>query len=83
MKEVTKLPEFCYYLLPTDMADTSKKNISPVIIKRGEKGYYQTDYNWNKEFAQKAADDLNLRLGATPEIVQDMVLKSMFHWKRI
>ena len=78
-----KLPELCYGIL------NSTNEI--IILKRGEKGYYPTDYNpaktFNKKFknfteARKAAEtwcnELNEGLGVTKAQRKAMEVGSMF-----
>jgi hypothetical protein len=62
------LPELCYSRL------VSTGEI--IIIKRGEKGYHQTDLD--EKFTN--ADLLNKRRGITKQQEQAMVYGSMFSW---
>lgn len=79
----TKLPESCYSVLNTTN--------EIIIVKRGETGYYLTDYNpaetFNKKYkdfleARKAAetwcDELNEGLGVTKAQRKAMEVGSMF-----
>lgn len=78
----SELPKFCYAFLPSDQNNPRRKVIRPIIIKRGEYGYHQTNWDWNAEHAQEALDSVNGRLGVTKEQVDQMFIKSMFHWPR-
>jgi hypothetical protein len=64
------LPELCYALLETEKR--------AIIIKRGEKGYYQTD--WPDGYTQEMIDNLNQRLGVTKAQAEAMHVGSMFGW---
>ena len=67
------LPEMCFSVLP----DTGQL----ICIKRGESGYYPSDWNTNdKERNIQIADDANESLGVTPEQRQAMEVGSMFGW---
>lgn len=75
----SQLPELCYGFLPSDrISDTP--TISPIIIKRGESGYYQTDYAWNREHAEAALKKCNEGLGVSVEIADLMMVRSMSQW---
>lgn len=73
-----KLPESCYGVLSTDN--------TIIIIKRGETGYYKTDWpstGIGSEAYQKAIDwakELNDGLGVTPAQAEAMKVGSMFGW---
>lgn len=82
MKTKTQLPDLCYGLLETEMRNPSLKTVTPIIIKRGEKGYYRTNWDWNKEHAIAALADCNAGLGVTPDVAKDMMGQSMFGWRR-
>lgn len=62
------LPEHCYATLPTTG--------EIIIIKKGEKGYYQTHI----EGGQKVADQLNERLQVSKAQEAAMVAGSLFGW---
>lgn len=67
------LPELCFSVLP----DTGQL----ICIKRGESGYYPSDWNTNdKARNAQIADDANESLGVTPEQRQAMEVGSMFGW---
>jgi len=76
----TPLPEVCYGLLDIEMADPSVKEVTPIIIKRGETGYYKTDWTWQKEYAKECLDKKNKSLGVGPETAELMQGYSMFGW---
>jgi hypothetical protein len=69
--------EFCYGLLPSEMADPSVTEVTPIIIKAGETGYYPTDWKWRKDNAEEVRDQKNARLGITPEEADRMMAASM------
>ncbi len=68
---------FCYGLLPSEMADPSRKKVTPIIIEAGKYGYHLTDWEWTKEYAQSALDTINARLGITPDMADRLMLASM------
>lgn len=63
---LSKLPEIAWVALAID--DRA------VLVKRGEVGYYPTDY----EFPGKLVDDLNARLGVSKEQAMAMEVGSLF-----
>ena len=67
------LPEVCYSVLP----GTGEL----IIIKRGESGYYRTDYS-SKDKAEniEMKDFNNERLGVTKVEEECMKVGSMFGW---
>lgn len=75
----TPAPEkFCYALLPSELADESLKNISVIIVKDGESGYYPTDWKWMRKNAEQCRDEKNAALGITPDEAEKMLLRSLF-----
>ena len=83
---VSELPDMCYGVLPSDC--------SIIIIKKGEKGYYTTNKNYESAYADikdyeercKKADELcnklNSQIDVTPEQRQSMEIRSMFgNWE--
>ena len=67
------LPELCFSVLPS----TGEL----ICIKRGESGYYRSDWNTDdKEENIELADYNNERLGVTPEQRQAMEVGSMAGW---
>ena len=68
--DMNKLPEMCYAL------DVIEKKA--IIIKKGEVGYYQT--NWPAGYTQEMIDVLNKRLGVTKEQAEAMHVGSMCGW---
>ena len=67
------LPEMCFSTLP----GTGEL----ICIKRGESGYYPSDWNTpDKERNIEIADDANESLGVTPAQRQAMEVGSMFSW---
>ena len=67
------LPELCFSVLP-GTGDL-------ICIKRGESGYYPSDWSTNdKEQNAELADYNNERLGVTPEQRQAMEVGSMAGW---
>ena len=62
----TGLPDFCY--------TTNLENGKTIVVKRGESGYYKTDYE------DVPADHLNARLGVTKAQEQAMYSGSAFGW---
>ena len=70
------LPEACY-----SIAKTSNP-LALIIIKRGESGYYKTDFPnaSSKEAAEQWRDEMNERLGVTKAQRKAMEVGSMFDW---
>ena len=67
------LPEMCF----STLKDTGEL----ICIRRGETGYYHSDFNSSdKEANIEAADYNNERLGVTPAQRQAMEIGSMFGW---
>lgn len=62
------LPDMCYGLLPSDN--------SVIVIKKGETGYYETDYG-TPENPEEFVAKMNEKLGVTPEQRMVMELRSM------
>jgi hypothetical protein len=50
-----------------------------VLVKGGEKGYHHTKYKYfaTRRDAQEAADELNIDMGVTRRMADEMVRKSM------
>ena len=72
-KLAESLPELCFSVLPS----TGEL----ICIKRGESGYYRSDWNTNdKEKNIELSDYNNDRLGVTPEQRQAMEVGSMAGW---
>lgn len=65
---VSELPDICYGILPSDN--------SIIVIKKGENGYYQTDLG-SPDNVEKVVDDLNEKMGVTPDQRFTMELRSM------
>jgi hypothetical protein len=77
----TELPELCYGLLDIELADPSFTAVTPIVIKRGETGYYLTDWSWNKgPHLIEALNHCNAKLGVNPETAERMKAHSMFGW---
>lgn len=67
------LPDMCYGLLPSDK--------SIIIIKKGENGYYETDFD-DIEDTEEFVNRENSKMGVTPEQRMVMELRSMSgNWK--
>ena len=67
------LPEFCFSTMP----GTGEL----ICIKRGESGYYPSDWNTSsREHNRQIADEQNRRLGVTPAQKEAMMCGSMFGW---
>lgn len=58
-----ELPEMCVFIMET--VKTEKGEFIPCIAKRGETGYYKTDWAWGTVLAdaKRIADEYNERLG--------------------
>lgn len=69
-----QLPEMCYGVL-----DTTNEI---VVIKKGEKGYYKTDYPAAKsrEAANEWCDEINEHMGITRNVREAMETGSMWGW---
>ena len=67
------LPELCFSTMP----GTGEL----ICIKRGESGYYPSDWNTpDREHNRQIADEQNQRLGVTPAQKEAMMCGSMFGW---
>ena len=84
--KVADLPDICYAVLPSDC--------SIIIIKKGEKGYYLTNKNYEREYAdvtdyderlkkaQEICNRLNNKMGITQAQSDEMAIRSMNgNWK--
>lgn len=80
MTELETIPEYCYSLLNTELLDESITHITPVILKRGEKGFFRTDWTWDKKYAVECLDECNSKLGVNPDVAIKMEAWSMFGW---
>ena len=65
---VSELPDMCYGLLPSDN--------SIIVIKKGETGYYETDFG-QVENPEEFVNNLNKKRGITPDQRFTMELRSM------
>ena len=52
------------------------------MVKEGESGYWKTDWAWAKQHAQDALNEINHRLGITPEEADEILTRSMFPPKK-
>lgn len=67
------LPEKCFA--------TIKSTGELIMLKRGERGYYQSDWSTSdKEYNKTLANDLNEQLGVTFAQCEAMEIGSMFGW---
>ena len=67
------LPEHCCSILPS----TGEL----IVIKRGERGYYRSEWNTDsREENKNIADFTNSRMGITPAQLEAMVCGSMCGW---
>ena len=67
------MPELCFSTLPSTGA--------LICIKRGESGYYPSDWNTpDRAQNRQIADEQNQRLGVTPSQEEAMVCGSMHGW---
>lgn len=70
---LAKLPELCHVAVETEKV--------LCIIKRGEKGYYRTDWPVSSfEFADKWAKERNATMGVTPAQASAMKNGSLLGW---
>lgn len=72
------LPELCYAVL--EDREPGKRII---LIKSGELGYYQTDYDCSTlpiEQLRTVVAGMNARLGVNPAQVEAMLIGSLFGW---
>ena len=68
-----KLPEHCCSILPS----TGEL----IVIKRGERGYYRSEWNTDSREENKSiADFTNNRMGITPAQLEAMICGSMCGW---
>lgn len=73
-----KLPELCYVHI---WGAHPGRRIG--IVKRGEMGYYETDYDSktaSQDIVAQVVDDLNYRLGITVKQAMAMQIGSMRGW---
>jgi len=69
---MSKLPELCYTVAIGEA--------SLGIIKRGESGFYRSDYLIGNQDPGTFAAEMNAKLGVTQGDVSAMVAGSMFGW---
>jgi len=70
---LAKLPELCHVAVQTEKV--------LCLIKRGEKGYYRTDWPVSSyEFAQRWAKERNATMGVTPAQASAMQNGSLLGW---
>jgi hypothetical protein len=73
-----KLPELCYVKIP---GGEPGRRVG--IIKRGEAGYYLTDYDNSKasqDVIEEFVDEMNEALGVSHEQATAMLVGSMWGW---
>ena len=74
-KFAEKLPKMCYSTLSSDG--------SLILLKKGESGYFQTDWNQNEAKAnRRMADHLNQQRGISKVQEEAMSFGSLFGWDK-
>ena len=60
------MSDLCLFILETVKADDGQ--FIPCIAKRGEKGFYRSDWKWGTDLeqARRLANEYNAKLGMTP-----------------
>jgi hypothetical protein len=74
----SNLPNLCYVVV---RGAEPGKRIG--VIKRGEKGYYLTDYDTktaSTEIVAQFVAEQNKKLGVEPDVAMTMEIGSMFGW---
>lgn len=71
------MEDFAYFI--NEFERDEEGNYIPCIAKKGEKGFYKTDWNYGKdlEVAREAVDELNERIGLDKKAAFEIVCSTI------
>ena len=77
MSDKENTPRIAFFVMPTRV-DSNGEYIALIAVE-GEKGFYQTDWHWGKDFklAEECADSRNTRLGLSQKEAAAIVCSTM------